>query len=237
MSTSTVTAAPTTKRTGALLTCGLVAGPLFTTVALVQVLTRDGFDLATHPLSLLSLGDLGWVQISNFVATGVLSVAFAVGMRRALPSGRSGAWAAGLYAGFGFGLVAGGIFVTDPSLGFPPGVPAADDAASWHSLVHDVAAGIALDLALVACLVVARVFRRERQTGWAVYSAVTAVVGFALSWWPDQDGISVRLAVVVVLVLAWATALSAQLLRHAGTTHTGAVPGDDAQGRGTPRTR
>jgi hypothetical protein len=212
MSTSTFTAAPATQGTGALLACGLVAGPLFTTVALVQVLTRDGFDLASHPLSLLSLGDLGWVQISNFVATGVLSVAFAVGMRRALPPGRSGAWASGLYAAFGVGLVAGGIFVTDPSLGFPPGVPSAEGSASWHSLVHDVAAGVALDLALVACLVVARLFRRERQTGWAIYSAVTAVVGFALSWWPDQDGISVRLAVVVVLVLAWATALSARLL-------------------------
>ena len=211
MSTSTFTAAPTTKGTGALLTCGLVAGPLFTTVALAQVLTRDGFDLATHPLSLLSLGDLGWVQISSFVATGVLSVAFAAGMRRALPSGRSGAWASRLYAGFGLGMVAGGVFVTDPALGFPPGVPSADGPASWHSLVHDVAAGVALDFALVACLVVARVFRRERQTGWAIYSAVTAVVGFALSWWPDQDGISVRLAVVVVLVLAWATALGARL--------------------------
>ena len=109
-----------TQGTEALLACGLVAGPLFTTVALVQVLTRDGFDLATHPLSLLSLGDLGWVQISNFVATGMLSVAFAVGMRRALPSGRSGAWASGLYAAFGLGMVAGGVFVTDPSLGFPP---------------------------------------------------------------------------------------------------------------------
>lgn len=212
MSTSTFTSAPVTKGTGALLTCGLVAGPLFTTVALAQVLTRDGFDLATHPLSLLSLGDLGWVQISNFVATGLLSVAFAVGMRRALPPGRSGAWASRLYAGFGVGMVAGGIFVTDPGLGFPPGVPSVEGSASWHSLVHDVAAGVALDLALVACLVVARVCRRERQTGWAVYSAVTAVVGFALSWWPDQDGISVRLAVVVVLVLAWATALSARLL-------------------------
>lgn len=210
MSTSTFTAVPATKGTGALLTCGLVAGPLFTTVALAQVLSRDGFDLAIHPLSLLSLGDLGWVQIGNFVATGVLSVAFAVGMRRALPPGRSGAWASGLYAAFGVGMVAGGIFVTDPSLGFPPGVPSAE-GSSWHSLMHDVAAGVALDLALVACLVVARVFRRERQTGWAVYSAVTAVVGFTLSWWPDHDGISVRLAVVVALVLAWATALSARL--------------------------
>jgi hypothetical protein len=47
----------------------------------------SGVDLSRHPLSLLSLGDLGWIQIANFVVTGVLYVACAVGMRRALGPG------------------------------------------------------------------------------------------------------------------------------------------------------
>jgi hypothetical protein len=38
----------TSRSTRTLLTLGLVAGPLFTLVALVQVLTRDGFDLGQH---------------------------------------------------------------------------------------------------------------------------------------------------------------------------------------------
>jgi hypothetical protein len=46
-----------------LLGCGIVAGPLFITVSLTH--TRYGFDLARHPISLLSLGSLGWVQIAG----------------------------------------------------------------------------------------------------------------------------------------------------------------------------
>ena len=68
---------PTTR---ALVTAGVVAGPLFVAVGLVQVLTREGFDLTRHPLSLLSLGELGWVQIANFIVAGVLMLAFAGGL-------------------------------------------------------------------------------------------------------------------------------------------------------------
>jgi hypothetical protein len=38
--------ATTIKRTRALLACGVVAGPLFLAVAVLQALTRDGFDLS-----------------------------------------------------------------------------------------------------------------------------------------------------------------------------------------------
>lgn len=212
MLTTTTTSTTGTTSTRLLLACGAAAGPLFTGVSLVQVLTRDEFDLSTHPLSLLSLGDLGWVQVANFVLSGLLSTAFAVGLRRSPERGWAGRWGPWLYAGFGLGMVAGGVFPTDPSGGFPPGVPDGPDS-SWHSLVHDVAAGIAVDLALVSCLLLARRFRRARQTGWAWYSLLTGIVGLVLSWWPDQDGISVRLALVVTLVLGWATALAVRLLR------------------------
>ncbi len=53
-----------------LLACGVVAGPLYLIVGLTQALTRPGFDITRHDLSLLSNGDLGWVQISNFVLSG-----------------------------------------------------------------------------------------------------------------------------------------------------------------------
>ena len=34
-----------------------------------------------------------------------------------------------------------------------------------------------------------------------------------MSWWPDPDGISVRLAVAVAILLGWAAALATRL-RH-----------------------
>lgn len=62
---------------------GVVAGPLFLAVWAVQAFTREGFDPGRHPISLLALGGAGWVQIANFVLTGSLYVAAAVGLKRA----------------------------------------------------------------------------------------------------------------------------------------------------------
>lgn len=66
-----------------LLISGLFAGPIYITVGLVQIATRTGFDITRHPLSMLSLGDFGWVQIANFILTGTLVISGAIGLRRA----------------------------------------------------------------------------------------------------------------------------------------------------------
>jgi Protein of unknown function (DUF998) len=202
-----------TNRTRALLACGVAAGPLFIVVALLQVLTRDGFDLSRHPLSLLSLGDLGWIQIGNFVVTGLLAVAFAVGLRRVLHPGRGGTWGPLLLGAFGVGLIAGGVFVPDPALGFPPGAPSGIlDQFSWHALLHAIAPPLAFSSLIVACFVVARRFAGLRQRGWAAYCAATGVAVLALSAWPDLDVVSVVLAAAAALGLGWVSVLAARLL-------------------------
>lgn len=79
-------------QTARLLTAGIVAGPLFLALWVLQAFIRDGFDPGRHPISLLSLGHLGWIQIANFVVTGALFVACAVGLRRVLHPGPGGTW-------------------------------------------------------------------------------------------------------------------------------------------------
>ena len=73
--------------TSKLLTAGYVAGPFFIALSLVQAFTREGFDWIRHPASLLSLGNLGFIQIANFVITGALFTACAVGLKRSRPAG------------------------------------------------------------------------------------------------------------------------------------------------------
>ena len=121
--TTATTTAPTRSATRLLLGAGVIAGPLFVVTAGVQALTRDGFDLSHQPLSLLSLGDLGWVQITNFILAGLLSLAFAVGVARALVSDPGSKWAPRLLAVFGLGLIIGGAFMPDAALGYPIGTP------------------------------------------------------------------------------------------------------------------
>ncbi len=203
----------TADRTRALLYGGVVSGPLFAVVAAGQILTRDGFDLRRHPISLLSLGDLGWIQIANFIVTGVLVVGCAVGLRRALGGGRGGTWGPRLVGLYGVGLIAGGAFLPDAALGFPPGTP--DGTAvdlTWHGILHAVAPALAFLSLIAACLVFARRFAGNKQRAWALYSVATAVGALVLSAWPDMDGSSVRLTIAVVIGFAWLAAVCGRLL-------------------------
>jgi hypothetical protein len=110
-----------TKWSKIFLSCGVIAGPFYIMIGLIQILTRKGFDIRRHALSLLSNGELGWIQITNFIISGLLVIACAVGIRKTLHSGRGGTWGPLLMGGYGVGLIAAGIFVPDPALGFPPG--------------------------------------------------------------------------------------------------------------------
>ena len=205
---------PTTR---ALVTAGVLAGPLFVAVGLVQVLTREGFDLTRHPLSLLSLGEHGWVQIANFIVAGVLMLAFAVGSRRSLGDGPGRLWAPVLFALYGVGLVLGGAFTADPALDFPVGTPDGYPTEwTFHGAVHAFAAPLAF-LALVAVTwVVARRLAWEGHRTAAVWSRVIGVACLLLCL-PFGPAMSVRLFVGVALGFAWITAYGISLLRGART--------------------
>src|ERR1700754_1219670 len=70
--------------TRSLLGYGVLAGPFYLVVGLAQALTRSGYAITRHDLSLLANGPLGWIQIADFVLSGLMTVAAGVGMRRAL---------------------------------------------------------------------------------------------------------------------------------------------------------
>ena len=106
-----------------LLLCGAIAGPLYVLVGIAQILVRPGFDVSKHALSLMSNGDLGWIQIANFIVTGALVIAFAIGLRRLLAGSKAGTFGPLLIAIYGIGLIGAEIFSADPALGFPPGTP------------------------------------------------------------------------------------------------------------------
>ena len=198
--------------TTVLLASGAVAGPLFVAVAFMQVLTRDGFDLRHHPLSLLSLGALGWIQIANFVLTGGLYVAGAVGMRRAMPAGRGRVWGPRLIGVFGGLLVWAGVFVADPAAGFPPGTPARAEAVSWHGVLHDIAPGFAFLVLAAACLVFARRFAAERRRGWVLGSVATLVGLFTPDLFLGRDWFTVVLALAAAVGWCWASLVAGRLL-------------------------
>ena len=76
--------------TRSLLGWGVIAEPCYVITSVAQGLLREGFDFSRHQWSLLANGDHGWLQVTNFVLTGLMLVAFAVGLGRALDGGVAG---------------------------------------------------------------------------------------------------------------------------------------------------
>jgi hypothetical membrane protein len=164
------TGRPWTRR---LLAAGALAGPLFVGTFLVAGATRAHYDPLRHPVSSLELGAHGWVQHTSFVVAGLLALALAAGLRRAW---RPSIWAPLLVGIWGLGLIAAGIFTTDPVGGYPPGTPDRPVHATVPGTLHDAGSLAGFIALVVACFVVGRRSARLGQRGWAAYSVLTGVV-------------------------------------------------------------
>jgi len=212
--TSTTTCDRESRITKSLLGYGVIAGPVFVAVSLAQALTRPGFDLTRHAWSLLSNGNLGWIQITNFVAAGLMTVALAAGLRRAGAS----RWTPRLIGAYGVSLVAAGFFRADPALGFPLGTPADANAVSWHGMLHLLSGSVGFLCLIAACLIVGRRFAAEGARGWAIYSRITGVV-FLVAFAGIASGshgalTTLPFTAAVVLAWSWITALSVRNYRR-----------------------
>src|SRR5262245_60491203 len=69
------------------LSVGVAGAVLFTTVYLIEGVTRPGYSAWLQPVSALSLGPGGWMQQANFVVYGVCTLCLAGAWRTVLKGG------------------------------------------------------------------------------------------------------------------------------------------------------
>ena len=106
-------------KTKALLACGAIGGPAFVIVSSIQGATRVNYRSLRQPVSSLSMGEFGWIQIANFITDGVPAARFATGLRRALPPSGGSTWGPVLVGSVALGLIGAGVFIADPLYGHP----------------------------------------------------------------------------------------------------------------------
>ncbi len=130
-------------------------------------------------------------------------------------------WGPRLVGAFGVALVAGGVLVADPGLGFPPGTPdGIPDTMSWHGSLHAVAPVVGFLALSLACFVFARRSFGLGQRGWAVFSIFTGVVIQVLGAIPNVNMNFIPLWAAMVLGFGWASAQAARLMARALTHMT-----------------
>lgn len=207
---------PTSVRARTLLACGVIAAPLWAAISLTQAATREGFDLTRHPLSMLSNGSLGWLQITNFLVAGALTIAGAAGLRRALHGAPAGRWAPRLIAVNGLGMIAAGVLVMDPADGFPIGTPHGQpETLTWHFYGHMAAGSIAFTALIAACYTLGHHFGRTGDRGRAIASRTAGTALLIGNGWAMSGGRagSLTLAVGVITAMLWISAVAARYRR------------------------
>ena len=198
--------------TRSLLGWGVVAGPFYVVVGLTLALTRPGFDLLEHPLSLLMLGGHGWMQRVNLVLSAVMVLAAAVGVLRTIRDGR-GLAIGGLTGLYGACLALSAAFAPDPVDGFPAGP--ASDTVSTSGVLHIVAGALGFVGLAAAAFAYARwaAARREvTQVGIGVACGAVVLVGFIGGAALAESAAGVALLWLAVLAgWAWLALASARL--------------------------
>ena len=156
-----------------LLACGAIGPLLNSVVILILGAIRPGYNALLIPDSNLELGDGGWIQITNYIVTGALLLAFAIGLRRVLRTGRGSTWGPILLGLYGLTFIGIGIFVTDPVLGYPLG---ASSTTTVHGAIHILFGQLQFTSLIAACFVLARRDAALERRGWSWYSVATGLL-------------------------------------------------------------
>jgi hypothetical protein len=217
-----------TIRTRLLLVGGVVGPILFIIVFLIEGATRQGYSPWRNYVSQLSTGEGGWVQIANFIMCGLLSLGFALALwSSSPPPARGFAWRPTLLIIFSLDLIVGGIFVTDPALGYPPNSSLGLQGQTLHGAIHGVAGLLAFAVLAATCFVYAQRFRGDLDwKGWSVYSNITGAIialGFiaaTVSSVLDERGIvpnaptGLIQRIAIIAGWGWVALFALQLLRN-----------------------
>jgi hypothetical protein len=196
-----------------LLLLGVLAGPMYLAVGLAQAFLRQGFDFSRHPLSVLANGPGGWVQVANFLLTGAMVIAAAIGVRRAVgPTSRAAAFFLGA---FGVSMIVAAVFRADPMDGFPVGTPKGPPTSmSTSGFVHFAAGGLGFVCLGVSCLVAAWVLSRRKMSSLArlsLFSGLVVLLGFFGGVAIPHSSPVLGIWIAVVAGWAWLGFLSRQL--------------------------
>ncbi len=209
--------------TRSMLGWGVVAGPSYLVLGVVLALTRSGFDLTRDALSLLLLGDLGWLHALNLVLSGLMSVVAGMGLARTPRTPRAVAVLVGI---FGACLVLSAVLPPDPSAHYPPGEGTGEATAAGLAHLALGAVGF-LSMATAAVLAGGRLARRGSPAAtWSRVAGVVIALAFAAGAALATRPAGVWLIWVAVLV-TWAWLMTTSVAAYRAVPHPVIARRDD----------
>ncbi|WP_432829107.1 DUF998 domain-containing protein [Dactylosporangium sp. CA-092794] len=189
------------------LVAGAAGAALFILLFLVNDVVKPGYDPVRDAVSEAEIGRGGWLQITNFIVSGLLIAGSSVAVSRAVSR-----WTGRLVALVGAGLTLAGVFVSDP-------VPTNQN--TWHGIIHDIVGTLSSAALIIACFTAARWRPTARWRGYCILVGVAMpvvlMIGVAA---PETLGIWQRLT--NLLGWTWLTTLELRAARSDKLARPGA---------------
>jgi hypothetical protein len=209
-------------KTRLLLMCGLTGSVLFVVLFLIEGFFRKDYNFIIYPISSLSIGRSGWIQVGSFILSGLLICVFAWGLGIIFRQAKDSIGLAMLFGGVGIGLIGSGIFSTDPLFGYPATAPYSLTQYTIHGHLHNFFSVIVFICLPTACFKFRKRFKNRSEDGWALYSMISGIsmiVFFILSGFGFEQyagfsevaGLLQRLA--VISGFAWMALIALYYLR------------------------
>ena len=168
----------TDKKTKILLLSGAIGCWLFVLASIIEGGIQVDYNPIRHPVSSLSIGEFGWLQVVNFIILGLLILGFALGVWRSLQPSKDSLLAAIVIGLVAIGLIGAGIFTTDPEYGYPVDIPLMLAPFSIHGQLHEFFSILIFVGLPIACFILRHRFLTLGEPGWAAYSAFTGIAMF-----------------------------------------------------------
>lgn len=178
--------------------CGVVGAAGFVLVFLLNDAVKPDYEPVRDFVSEAAIGPGGWVQITNFVAAGVLSTVSSVAVSRTVNR-----WTGGLIGTYGVALAAAGVFVSDP-------VPS--EHTTWHGLVHNLVSLIVFAALSVACFTASR-WRPTPAWRWYCYASGVAVPALFVITGAVSDTTGLWQRLCIAVGWTWLVALNLRAMR------------------------
>jgi hypothetical membrane protein len=140
---------------------------LFILLFLLNDAIKPDYSPVRDAVSEAEIGRGGWVQIANFIISGLLITASSVAISQTV-----GRWTGRLIAVVGLGLALAGVFVSDP-------VPT--DHGTWHGLIHNVVGTVSSAALIAACFTATRWRPTTRWRWYGILAGVAQPVVFLVA--------------------------------------------------------
>ena len=147
---------------------GILAPAIFVGVFTVEGVLRNGYDPMRKYISVLSLGNRGWIQISNFIVLGLLLFIFTLGLSKEFQTGKASR--GGIITLYIISVL---FFISGPFVMDPTETPA--DQMSVHGLIHGISGGIVFLLMPIIIFIFLRRFFSDNN--WQSFRWWTLILG------------------------------------------------------------